>query len=91
MHLTESLPRLTLYTTACYQIKVQTLLSGRCATMFNELTLDLNGKQGTSTLTGTLADQAALHGLLIKIRDLGLPLISVVRVEPDLKQSNENS
>ena len=38
---------------------------------------------GTTMLTGPLADQPALHGLLIKIRDLGLPLLSVNVLGPD--------
>jgi hypothetical protein len=38
---------------------------------------------GTTTLSGISADQAALHGLLQRIRDLGLPLISVNRIPPD--------
>jgi len=40
-------------------------------------------EDGTTVLTGPVADQPALHGLLIKIRDLGLPLLSVNRVESD--------
>ena len=41
----------------------------------NDLTIKVD--QGITTLTGTVADQPALHGLLVKIRDLGLPLLSV--------------
>jgi hypothetical protein len=40
-------------------------------------------EDGTTVLTGPVADQPALHGLLLKIRDLGLPLISVNCIEPD--------
>ena len=40
-----------------------------------------NQPNGEALLSGPVADQAALHGLLIKIRDLGLPLLSVLRVE----------
>jgi len=36
---------------------------------------------GDTIITGTVADQAALHGLLRRIRDLGLPLISVIRID----------
>jgi hypothetical protein len=39
-------------------------------------------ESGETLLTGPVADQAALHGLLRKVRDLGLPLLSVNRVEP---------
>jgi len=38
---------------------------------------------GTTTVHGLVVDQSALHGLLQRVRDLGLPLISVTRVEPD--------
>jgi len=38
--------------------------------------------EGETLLTGPVADQAALHGLLRKVRDLGMPLISAVRVKP---------
>jgi hypothetical protein len=44
-------------------------------------------EDGTTVLTGPLADQPALYGLLIKIRDLGLPLLSVNHVEPDSKEA----
>ncbi len=43
------------------------------------ITLDDNGE---TLLTGPVVDQAALHGLLRKVRDLGLPLLSVIRVKP---------
>jgi hypothetical protein len=39
--------------------------------------------EGTTIIGGLIADQAALHGLLQKVRDLGLPLVSVIQVEPD--------
>ena len=41
-----------------------------------------NLEDGDTLLTGLVADQAALHGLLVKVRDLNLPLISVNRIEP---------
>ena len=41
------------------------------------------GNDGITVLTGDVTDQSALHGLLARVRDIGLPLISVVRVEPD--------
>jgi hypothetical protein len=43
------------------------------------ITLEDNGE---TLLTGPVVDQAALHGLLRKVRDLGMPLISAIRVEP---------
>ncbi len=44
--------------------------------------LEVTSARGQTTITGPVADQAALHGLLAKIRDLGLPLISVHRIQP---------
>ncbi|MFC5175243.1 hypothetical protein [Nocardioides taihuensis] len=41
------------------------------------------GADGTTVVRARVADQAALHGLLAQVRDLGLPLLSLVRVEPD--------
>ena len=43
--------------------------------------------EGETLLSGPVADQAALHGLLRKVRDLGMPLISAIRVEPPLAGS----
>jgi hypothetical protein len=40
-------------------------------------------ERGQTTITGPVADQAALHGLLAKVRDLGLPLLAVRRLDPD--------
>jgi hypothetical protein len=40
---------------------------------------------GTTTITGEIVDQSALHGLLKKVRDLGLPLISVNQIDSDKK------
>jgi len=39
-------------------------------------------RRGDSVLTGPVVDQAALHGLLKKVRDLGMPLVSVIRIDP---------
>ncbi len=84
MHTTnKSLPKLTLCSAACYQIEVQALLKGRCAAMFDGLQVVTNSEWGITTLTGSVVDQSALHGLLMKIRDLGLPLISVMRIAPE--------
>ena len=46
-------------------------------------------EHGDTILTGPVVDQSALHGLLKKVRDLGLPLISVNRIELDKKVSHE--
>ncbi len=60
-----------------YSITVQGHLDGHWAAWFDGLTIT-NGPDGQSVLAGELLDQAALHGVLVKIRDLGLPLISVM-------------
>ena len=57
-----------------------TLMSSWAA-WFGGLTLTLEDN-GNTLLTGPVVDQAALHGLLRKVRDLGMPLLSVIRVEP---------
>ena len=64
-----------------YAIKVKGHLdSDRWAEWFDGMAVGL-GEKGETTLTGPVADQAALHGLLAKVRDLGLVLISVNRVD----------
>ena len=65
-----------------YEIRVQGHLDARWADWVDGLTLTRE-RDGTTTLTGPLLDQAALHGLLTRIRDLGLPLVSMRRVCPD--------
>ena len=61
-----------------YEIRVQGHLDGRWAAWFDGLCLT-RLSDGTTLLQGLVADQAALHGLLGKVRDLGLPLIAVVQ------------
>lgn len=63
-----------------YQIRIKGHLSPGWTDWFEGLTLTLEG--GDTLLTGPVVDQAALHGLLKKVRDLGMPLISVVGVTP---------
>jgi hypothetical protein len=64
-----------------YQIVVKGNLDGRWSDWFDGFSVALQANDET-LLAGLVADQAALHGLLTKIRDLGLPLLSVRRVEP---------
>ena len=62
-----------------YEIRIKGHLDNLWAGWFEGLTISLE-EDGDTLLTGPVADQAALHGLLKKVRDLGLPLISVNRV-----------
>ncbi len=64
-----------------YEIRLKGHLDARWADRFENMSLTLT-ETGETRLTGPVIDQAALHGLLKKVRDLGLPLISVSRVEP---------
>jgi hypothetical protein len=64
-----------------YQIRLQGQLGCEWTDWFEGLTITLEDN-GETLLTGPVVDQALLHGLLRKVRDLGLPLLSVVRVEP---------
>lgn len=59
-----------------YEIRVQGRLEPRWAAWFDGFVL-APGPDGTTVLTGDVVDQAALHGLLQSLRDLGLPLVSV--------------
>ena len=66
-----------------YEIRLKGHLDSRWAEWFDGLGLT-NDKDGTTVIHGDVLDQAALHGLLRKVRDVGLPLISVIRVGPDM-------
>jgi hypothetical protein len=63
---------------AWYEIRLQGQLDPRWATWFEGMTLT-DRTDGTTVIHGLVADQAALHGLLQRLRDLGLPLLSVDR------------
>jgi hypothetical protein len=65
-----------------YEIRLKGHLDTRWAAWFDGLSLT-NESDGTTLIHGPVADQAALHGLLQKVRDVGLPLVSVTQVEPD--------
>ena len=64
-----------------YQIKLEGHLGDQWVEWFEGLTITLEDN-GDTLLTGPIVDQAALFGLLKKIRDLGIPLVSLCRVEP---------
>ena len=64
-----------------YEIRLKGHLDSRWAAWFDGLAI-AHGSDGTTIIYGPVADQAALHGLLQKTRDLGLPLISVNHVDP---------
>ena len=64
-----------------YEIRIKGHLDNRWADWFEDLTITLEDN-GDTLLTGPVVDQAALHGLLRKVRDLAMPLLSVTRVRP---------
>jgi hypothetical protein len=64
-----------------YEIRLKGHLEARWAGWFDGLSLRPES-DGTTVIHGSVVDQAALHGLLTKVRDLGLPLISVTQVDP---------
>ena len=64
-----------------YEIRVQGHLDQRWSDWFDGLTI--THQDGCTTLRGPLADEAALHGVLIKVRDLALPLLGLCREEHD--------
>jgi len=65
-----------------YEIRVEGQLDSLWSEWFDGLTLS-HGDDGNTMLVGPVADQAALHGLLAQVRDLGLPLLSVNRLGGD--------
>ena len=69
-----------------YEIRVRGHLDARWENRFEGLTITLEDN-GDTLLTGLVIDQAALHGLLKKVRDLGLPLVSVNPVEPGVSNT----
>ncbi len=64
-----------------YEIRLEGHLHPRWAAWFDGLSLT-TAADGTTALRGSVADQAALHGVLQKVRDTGLPLISVTPLDP---------
>jgi hypothetical protein len=65
-----------------YEIRVKGVLDSRWSAWFDGLRV-AGDDRGETVLVGPVTDQAALHGLLAKVRDLGLPLRSVRQLDPD--------
>ena len=66
---------------APYEIRIEGVLDERWTSWFDGLQVKGQGSQ--TIISGPLTDQAALHGVLVKVRDLGMCLISVRRLDPD--------
>jgi hypothetical protein len=64
-----------------YEIRLRGHLDGRWAAWFDGMTLT-SADDGSTVLAGSGIDQAALHGMLRKVRDLGLPLLAVTQIHP---------
>ena len=73
-----------------YQIVVKGHLDSEWSEWFDGLTITLMDS-GETILSGPIVDQTALHGVLIKIRDLGLPLLGLTRIEPESANVNPPS
>jgi hypothetical protein len=71
-----------------YQIRIKGHLAREWTDWFEGLTITLE-EDGNTLLTGPVVDQAALHGLLKKVRDLGLPLISVGPLDPGQTEASD--
>ena len=72
-----------------YQIRIKGQLDSQWTDWFEGLTITLD-ENGDTLMTGPVIDQAALHGLLKKVRDLGISLISVCPVLPQEDRSNSS-
>ena len=69
-----------------YEIRLTGHLDAHWTAWFDGLTVS-HASDGSTVISGPIADQAALHGVLQRVRDLGLPLVSVIRVESDRSTS----
>lgn len=69
-----------------YEIRLKGHLAPRWAVWFDGLSLT-NEDGGTTVIRGDVVDEAALHGLLQKVRDIGLPLVSVHKIDPHLPRA----
>ena len=73
-----------------YQIRIKGHLGRKWKDWFEGMTITLEDN-GDTLITGPVVDQAALHGLVKKVRDLGLPLISVNHVDPGQAESPDDN
>ena len=73
------------YEPGCYEIRLKGHLDARWADQFEYMSFT-HASDGTTILAGPVVDQAALYSVLRKVRDLGLPLVSVNQIDP--KQAN---
>jgi hypothetical protein len=78
----EQYPRQRAGRSTVYQLRIEGHLGSQWMEWFDGLTITLT-ENGDTLLTGQVIDQAALHGILKKIRDLGMPLLSVNVVDPN--------
>ena len=69
---------------AAYEIRVKGHLNKHRSDWFGGLTIT-NVEDGDAVLSGEIVDQSALHGVLTRVRDLGLPLLAVKRIDPSRK------
>jgi hypothetical protein len=69
-----------------FEIRIKGHLASRWSAWFDGMSLT-NESDGTTSIRGPVIDQAALHGLLQRLRDTGLPLISVTPLDPSIKKS----
>jgi hypothetical protein len=72
-----------------YEIRLQGRLDPRWSALLDDMTLT-SDPDGTTVIRGPVVDQPALHGLLARLRDIGLPLLSVAQVEPDRAQATDH-
>jgi len=79
-----------------YEIRVKGRLAPRWSAWFDGLTIDTDTDDGTTAISGPIVDQSALHGLLQRLRDVGLTLVSLTELpthppgEPPAHQHQEN-
>jgi hypothetical protein len=69
-----------------YRLTIKGHLGSEWSEWFDGLSISM-ADNGETVLTGPVVDQTALHGVLVKIRDLGLPLLSLTRVTPDVSDA----